>query len=52
MPLTDKGAKVLANMIKQYGEEKAKKVFYASINSGKLTGPEASAKRHHPPKKA
>lgn len=30
MPLTVKGEKILASMIKQYGEKKGKKVFYAS----------------------
>lgn len=38
MPLTEKGKEVLANMIKEYGTEKGHEVFYASINSGKLTG--------------
>lgn len=38
MPLTAKGKKVLANMVRRYGAEKGKQVFYASINKGKLTG--------------
>lgn len=37
MPLTDKGNKVLAALIKQYGEKKGKSVFYALKNKGKLT---------------
>ena len=32
MPLTKSGEKVLAAMKKQYGAEKGKRVFYASIN--------------------
>lgn len=36
MPLTDAGKKTLRNMVGQYGPEKGKSVFYASINSGKL----------------
>jgi len=35
MPLTKSGQKVMANMKKEYGEKKAKEVFYASINKGK-----------------
>lgn len=38
MPLTKKGRKVMAGMVKTYGAKKAKKVFYASINAGKLKG--------------
>jgi len=42
MPLTAKGKEVLANMRKTYakkgGEKKAKSVFYAMINAGKLKG--------------
>lgn len=40
MPLTMKGKKVLASMTKQYGPEKGKRVFYASINAGKIKGAE------------
>lgn len=36
MPLTSAGKKVIANMEKQYGGEKGKQIFYASINKGKL----------------
>jgi len=35
MPLTETGKKVLREMKKKYGKEKAKKVFYASINKKK-----------------
>ena len=41
MPLTSKGKKILAQMIDQYkSEKKAKRVFYASVRSGKITGAE------------
>lgn len=35
MPLTPSGNKVMGNMTKEYGAEKGKRVFYASINKGK-----------------
>lgn len=35
MPLTASGTKVMTNMQRQYGAEKGKSVFYASINKGK-----------------
>lgn len=35
MPLTKSGETVLGQMKKEYGEEKAKEVFYSSINKGK-----------------
>ena len=38
MPLTSKGKKILRSMRKQYGPEKAEKVFYASKNKGKISG--------------
>ena len=38
MPLTGKGKKTLAAMIKQYGHRKGKAVFYASVNAGKIRG--------------
>jgi len=38
MPLTAKGEEIMAAMVKEYGEEKAKEVFYASKNAGKITG--------------
>jgi hypothetical protein len=46
MPLTDKGRKILASMKEQYGEEKGERVFYASINAGKITGAEGEKKHH------
>lgn len=36
MPLTQTGEKVKQAMIKQYGPEKGKQVFYASENKGVL----------------
>ena len=39
MPLTSKGRKVMTSMTKTYGsKKKAKQVFYASKNAGKLKG--------------
>ena len=38
MPLTRKGKKIKAAMIKEYGEEKGKQVFYASENKGTIKG--------------
>lgn len=38
MPLTAKGTKIRNAMRKQYGKEKGDEVFYASVNSGKITG--------------
>ena len=34
MPLTDTGKKVMGSMQKEYGAEKAKRVFYGSITKG------------------
>ena len=39
MPLTSKGTKILAKMIKHYkGKKKGKGVFYASQKAGTITG--------------
>ena len=38
MPLTEKGQKIKAAMVKQYGPEKGEQVFYASKNKGQITG--------------
>ncbi len=40
MPLTGKGKEILSSMKKSYGAKKAKSVFYASINAGKIKGAE------------
>lgn len=37
MPLTQEGQKVMANMVKEYGPEKAKSIFYATANKRKKT---------------
>lgn len=51
MPLTSKGRKILSQMTKHYGPKKAQKVFYSSINSGKITGAEGTTKRKPPSRK-
>jgi len=39
MPLSDKGSKILAKMIKHYkGKKKAKSVLYASQKTGTIKG--------------
>jgi len=38
MPLTKKGTKIFKEIKKEYGTEKEKKVFYASINKGTIKG--------------
>jgi len=37
-PLTTKGRKIMAAMVKKYGPDRAKQVFYASRNAGKISG--------------
>lgn len=44
MPLNTKGKKIMKSMKKTYGKKKAKEVFYASKNKGKLFGVEKSGK--------
>lgn len=51
MPLTEKGTKILAKMRKTYGAKKAKQVFHAMINEGKLTGVEAQPAKNKKGKK-
>lgn len=41
MPLTDKGSKIMANMKKEYGDERGESVFYASKNKGTISGVES-----------
>lgn len=42
MPLTTKGSKILAEMIKQYkNKKKGKSVFYASQKAGTIKGTHA-----------
>ena len=38
MPLTEKGTKILAAMIKQYGKIRGKSVFYASAKKKVIKG--------------
>lgn len=45
MPLTEKGEKILQAMKAQYGPEKGERVFYASINAGRIKGAEATRRR-------
>ena len=40
MPITKKGTKILLAMKKEYGEEKGKAVYFASIVKGKVKGAE------------
>lgn len=40
MPMTKKGKTVMTAMMKEYGKEKGRQVFYASKNSGKIKGVE------------
>jgi hypothetical protein len=40
VPLTRKGAKIKKAMAKEYGAKKGERVFYASINAGKIKGAE------------
>jgi hypothetical protein len=44
MPLTKKGTKIMNAMKEQYGAKKAKRVFYASRNAGKIKGVDRSKK--------
>jgi hypothetical protein len=38
MPLTAKGKKIKAAMVKEYGDKKGEQVFYASANKGTIAG--------------
>jgi len=40
MPLSDKGQKIMRSMARTYGPQKAKRVFYASRNAGRIKGVE------------
>ena len=44
MPLTTKGRKVMRELQDQYGDKRGEGVFYAMVNSGKLTGVEGKKK--------
>lgn len=45
MPLTEKGKKTLAAMIKQYGKKKGTEVFYKSQNKGTIKGTHKAKKK-------
>lgn len=49
MPLTEKGQEILANMKREYGEEKGEQVFYASANKGTITGVHGDSALGHLP---
>ena len=38
MPLTKKGKAIMKNMVAEYGPKRAKEVFYASANKGRIKG--------------
>ena len=38
MPLTKKGRKIKAAMVRKYGAEKGEEIFYASENKGTIKG--------------
>jgi ferritin-like protein len=40
MPQTKKGKEIMSAMVKEYGVEKGKEVYYASIVKGKIKGVE------------
>ena len=45
MPLTKKGSKIMGAMRKTYGSKKGEQVFYASKNTGKISGVDKKRKR-------
>lgn len=45
MPLTQKGKKIKRKMNKTYGKKTGNRVFYASINKGKVKGAEKKKRR-------
>jgi hypothetical protein len=40
MPKTKKGTRIYNSMKRTYGKERAARVFYASLNAGKIKGVE------------
>jgi len=46
MPMTEKGAKVMAAMMRKYGAKRAKQVFYASMNKGAIKGVHRKKQMH------
>lgn len=49
MPLTTKGKKIMRNMVEEYGPKKGKSVFYASRNSGRISGVDPESTGHRRP---
>ena len=45
MPLTPKGKKIEEAMKKEYGPKRGEQIFYASKNSGRITGVEKKGKK-------
>lgn len=45
MPLLNAGKRILANMQSQYGADKGKQVFYASINKGTIPRAKVEGKK-------
>lgn len=45
MPLTEKGKKILAEMIKKYGKERGTRIFYASQNKETIKGTHKKRKK-------
>ena len=46
MPLTKKGNEIMGAMQKEYGSKKGKQIFYASKNSGKISGVDPGFYQH------
>lgn len=46
MPLTKKGLKIRQAMMKYYGKDKGKEVFYASENKGNIKGVTKKTKKN------
>ena len=45
MPLTAKGKKIKAAMVKKHGKEKGERIFFASARKGTITGVEGRKKK-------
>ena len=45
MPLTPKGRKIYAAMVREYGSAEGKKVFHKSANKGTVTGVHKAKKK-------
>lgn len=43
MPLNEKGEKILRAMKKEYGVQKGERIFYSSINSGRISNVERNS---------